>query len=430
MPTRLIFIWGIFFLFQFKSQKIPQNNFYGNQIYYSAPTFNIKNTNITLGGTSRVGRFTNTSLQTIAETITAVCQAILINEKSSNIAIDGIINIAFQDYFEFSSSGQDASMSLVSNNLYYRQNNSKLNQVMNLDIAGLLSDTDFGTAKINSFLSNDLRIPFVCSGDLARNDPNNQFSGSFPAEKYGFAQILTTYKYTALEAVLSVLNHFNWTLVGNLYESNSYGYTRQAKVLDYNSKNDSPIFACNVIFDLRIESDNPTKFKKEIEVYCRCITSKNTINVIILWMSTTTAYSAIKALKNTCSAAKKWTFFITDDFQSPVDYAPDADIFQYSLLIRLNGPWNYQKFLEDCQEKAPANYKPTLVSLVGQYYEVAYNCKFKPALNESLQECIDKKWDRKGDNETCVCSINETFLDPYSVRSYRGFIVEFIIVCF
>ena len=39
-----------------------------------------------------------------------------------------------------------------------------------------------------------------------------------------FGQIQTTFDYNTFDATLQILKFFNWTLVANLYQSNTYGY--------------------------------------------------------------------------------------------------------------------------------------------------------------------------------------------------------------
>ena len=316
-------------------------------------------------------------------------------------------------------SGQEAEMNLFENSLYNTTNDSKVNQEINVELTGFISASNFGTARINSLISNDFQFPYVTAGDFGRNDPDNKFSGNFPAEKDHFVQILATLKYSSFQAVLAVLNHFNWTLVGNLYEPNTYGYIQQQYVLDYSSKYTSPIFTCNSVFSVTFDFVADPVEKNTISDYCYCVTSKSTINVVVLWMSTSTAYGAIRSLQKRCSASKKWTFLITDDFQTPTNFFPDSNVFQYSLLIRNNGPWDYKTFIKSCKDNANPTAKETLTSLLKNYYKLEYLCEFEPNPEENLKTCPVNLLERRQRNETCVCTLDEFITDPYAVKPLK-----------
>lgn len=382
-----------------------------NQIYYSAPSFNIKNTNVTFASNLRVGRVRNSSLEAIAESLTSICQAVLINQKVTNFSIDGVINMLFQEYDDAPGSGQNAIISLLSNN-YYFPNGSAVNSRDDVNITGFITNSNYGTAKINSLPFNDFIIPSVSAGDLGRGNPDNRFSGQFPAMNRSFIQVMSTFDYNSFDAVLDVLKYFNWTLVGNMYQSNTYGYNRQQSVLNYAAQYPTPDFACSVIFGAEgnlLFSDT----KKIAQSFCKCVTDKDTINIIVLWMSTSAALPAIFALRKECSAAKKWTFIIADDFQTPTNFADTSELFQYSLLVRNNGPWSYKNFLRDCRANLPASAKPAVDQLLQNYYKIAYKCEIIPPSNQTLTQCLETDYDKR--TVPCICTADETETDPYTV---------------
>lgn len=388
---------------------------YQNGIYYKAPKFSIKNTNITLGTYNFVGQVRNNSLIDIADSFALICQAIFINSKNYPITIDGNINIIVQEYNRILGSGQNAALQVLSNSLYFVANNTKLNSEMNIELGGIISNANFGTAKINSFASNDYGLPFISAGDLGRGSPDNQFSGSFEGMNLTFGQVQTTEYYNTFNATLQVLKHYNWTLVATIFQANTYGYTRQQSVLDYSSNNYSPQFTCNSIFgNLQSLAENSVNFAK---VFCKCVNSKATIEVIVLWMSTSSAYVVSNLLRTYCSAAKKWTFIVTDDFQTPLNYDSNLDhLLRYSFLIRNNGPWNVKAFSQKCQDLAPPEAKEALNSLFNTYYKAVYNCELFPTVeNENFKTCSNDLATLKERDGRCLCSANETDLDPYSV---------------
>ena len=395
----------------FYSSLILSNEYISNGIYYKNPKFNLKNTNVTFGIARPVysAEIYNETVQSFAEILTTICQVELINKKRAQVSVDGIINLVFQEFFDPRSSGQQAILNLLSNNLYFTENDTKVNQFYDINLAGLFSPSTFGTSKINSFVSNYYGIPLVSTGDYARLNPDNRFSGYFAAENATFAQVLNSFEFNSFDAVLQILNNFNWTLVGNLFQANTYGYNRQQSVLDYDAQNSEPIFACGFVYGTTELSQKYEKFI--IDSFCNCVQSKASINVIILWMTTTTAFSAIKSLRNRCSAANKWTFIISDDIKSFVNYIPDKEIFQNSLLLRSNGPWDFQGFIQDCQEYASPENNKIILSLLEDVYSLAYKCKLNP--EEDIPTCPDSIQDRKS---VCACTNKEIIYDSYAVN--------------
>lgn len=384
-----------------------QQAFIESDIYYKAPTFNVKNANVTFG-VPRPNRAGDGSTESFAETLTSICQAELINHKKAQISIDGIINLVFQDYYDPRSSGQEAMLALLSNNLFFKTNDTRVNQQYAVNLTGFFSGSNFGTNKINSLTTNKYGLPFISSGDFGRPNADSRFSGFFPAEKITFAQILNTVEFNTFNAVLAILNHFNWTLVANLFQGNTYGYKRLQSVLDYSSQNASPVFTCGSLYGKDEAADK--NGKSGIDYFCRCITSKQSINVIVLWMSTGEAYFAIKTIREKCSASKSWTFIISDDIQSAVNYSTDRSVLNNTLLLRNNGPWDFQTFIENCKETASPEAKETILSLINSFYSRIYKCLLEkeegiPACPKSIEERFS----------LCSCTFNELSQDPYLV---------------
>lgn len=393
------------------SHQINRKIFIESEIYYNPPSFDIKNTNVTFG-IARPITFADEYTQSASETLVSICQAELINKKKAQISIDGIINLVFQDYPDPRSSGEEAILSLLSNNLFYYSNNSRVNENYALNLTGFLSISSFGTAKINSLTTNSFGMPFISSSDLGRPSQDNLFSGGFPGQNVTFAQILNTFKFNSFNAIVAILKHFNWTLVANLFQGNTYGYNRQQSVLDYSSQNSSPIFTCEFVYgapELTGRDDG-----RVINDFCRCVQLKDKISVIVLWMSTSTAYFAVKSLKENCSAAKKWTFIIADDVQSPTNFAGDLSVLNNSLLLRNNGPWDFNSFIKNCEESASPDSKKLIDSVLRNFYLRFYKCQYENV--ENIPICPENLIERDG---LCLCTSNELSLDPYVVSFKR-----------
>jgi hypothetical protein len=386
--------------------------FIQNDIYYKAPLFDVKNTNVTFGGArpDEFSEFGQSTSQRFGETLPSICQAELINKKKAQVSIEGIINLVFEEFHDQRSSGQDAILSLLSNNLFFNENNTRVNQRYAVNLTGLFSVSSFGTARINSLITNNFGLPFVAAGDFGRTSADNQFSGGFPAENTTFAQVINTIEFNSFNAILAILNHFNWTLVANLFQANTFGFNRQQNVLDYSAQNSSPIFTCGFIFG--IPQINETGVFDVIDLFCRCVNLKPTINVVVLWMSTSGAFFAIKSLKEKCSSAKKWTFIVADDFQSPVNYSADKSVLNNSLLLRNNGPWDFEAFLQNCQDNSSPETKKLIISLIKDFYLSVFKCQYYVEGEEEISTCSENIEKR---TSACSCTLNEISEDPYIV---------------
>lgn len=400
----------IFFAF---SDLINSDLLVEDGIYYKAPFFDLKNPNITFGAANYVGDWRDYSLNGLSTSFTSICQAIFINSKNNPITINGTINLVIQEYNDARGSGQSSSLRILANNLYHSTNDTRLNNQTNVNLGGFFSNSNFGTAKINSLVSNDFGLPFITSGELGRENPDNQFSGLFAAMNATFAQIQATSIYNTFNSTLQVLKHFNWSLVGNIYQANTYGYNRQKSVLEYSSRFDSPKFACNALFGIsgliKIGSGS-----KEVKLFCQCVTEKSKISVIILWMTTLSAYATIALLKKVCPS-EKWTFIITEDFQNPGNFIPQSnELAKNSLFIRNNPPVSVKDYVTECQDLASPEEKETLKTLLSYFYKIVYNCRLYPdSSSENFKTCVNNV-DERGDGN-CYCSFDETEIDPYAV---------------
>jgi hypothetical protein len=386
--------------------------FIQSDIYYKAPLFDVKNANVTFGVVrpSKLSEFGQSSGERFSETLPSICQAELINKKKAQVSMEGIINLVFQDFIDQRSSGQDAILSLLSNNLFFNENNTRVNQRYAVNLTGLFSVSSFGTARINSLITNNFGLPFVAAGDFGRTSADNQFSGGFPAENTTFAQVINTIEFNSFNAILAILNHFNWTLVANLFQANTFGFNRQQNVLDYSAQNSLPIFTCGFVYGIpQITENGGTDI---IDRFCRCVDLKSTINVIVLWMTTGAAYSAVESLKEKCSSAKKWTFIVADDFQSPVNYSADKSVLNNSLLLRNNGPWDFEAFLQNCQDNSSPETKKLILSLIKDFYLSVFKCQYYVEGEEEISTCSENIEKR---TSACSCTLNEISEDPYIV---------------
>jgi hypothetical protein len=398
LSVLLAVLFGFFQSFNLITTLAPEET-----IYYSAPKFSVKNTNVTFGVNRQQDQDYKNSLYALGGTLASVCQAQLINQKRANSSIDGIMNLVIQDYASVLNSGQEATMRILENSLYFASNGSKMNQEMNVDLAGFIGASNFGTAKINSLSSGQFGVPYISAGNSILNDPDNQFSGRFPALNNSFYQILTSLNYSTFNAVIETLLYFNWTLVASIYGANSYGYTRQQQVQEYANFNSFPYFACNFIFSLKSSFES-------IQKACTCVSEKSTINVFVLWMSSTEAIDLIRLARKACSGADKWTFIITYDVRSVAGYT-DTDEFENSLLFRSFGPWGFNSFIHDCIENSTPALTDTLNELFYSYNEIAYRCVSKAS--EGLDVCPPNIADR---SEACLCTFEEFEHDPYIVN--------------
>jgi hypothetical protein len=393
--THILLILFLYLLQNFNTT----SNFERVSIYYAAPEFNLRNTNITLASTMRVGQDKSARLVNIGEVLAVMCQADFINRKEASVEIDGIINIAIQQFNDDTTS-QDADVAILENSLYFKSNGTRLNSEMKIDLMGFFGIADIGTEKINSLTSNLFDIPFVTAGELGRNNPDNLFLGNIPAENRTIFKVQTTTTYSSFDAVLDILEYFNWTVVGTIYQPNTLGYTRQANVLDYSAENSSPVFVCSAIIGIydAIESS----LEPIISQFCACIDAISSVNVVILWMEASTAVETVNNIRRFCPwTTNKWTYIVADDNVSPYGSDKTFDALKYSLLLRDNGPWPVQQFLTTCQENAKSMESQILNKLFESYYALVNNCEAEPESEEYR-----------------VCAIANNGFDVYAVHLY------------
>ena len=86
-----------------------------------------------------------------------------------------------------------------------------------------------------------LGVPFINAGDFARSIPDNIYGAAAETSKREVFQIYDTGEYNTFQAAVQVLDYFNWTLVGNLFIANSYGYNRQRLIQEYSNEHATPI---------------------------------------------------------------------------------------------------------------------------------------------------------------------------------------------
>lgn len=389
-----------------------------NGLFYEAPSFDIKNSNVTFGG----GLFSVTNnprdpLIKLGETIAAICQADQINQKRTSFSFNGTINLVFQEYDSEQSSGQGAIVGLIEENLQ-GIDSYKLKRQYRANITGLFGSSDYGTAKVNSLSSNDFGIPFIDAGDLGRDENDNFVSSSSLQKNKTFFQILDTSQYNTFTAVLDLAEYFNWTLLGSVFEANAYGYSRQRDIIYQSYTNSSLIFACNYLFYLdNVDGGKISTGVSSLLDYCKCINQKDTMSITILWMTATNAAVVIQNIRNTCTGTDSWTYIIADDFESssPEVAQYSAQYLKNSLLIRNFGPWDFKSFLTNCLDTATPEAKSVLVPIVDKLVLNKYSCQVSQ--REGHKECTIPITDRKISDEPCHCDLSIFDQDPYSVHS-------------
>ena len=387
-------------------------------LYYDPPRFDIKNTNVTFGGgLFAADKKLSAPLIRLGETVATVCQADQINQKRSKFSISGIINLVFQEYESEQSSGQGAIIDLIEENLKGPES-LKLNRKYRLNLTGLFGSSDYGRAKVNSLSSNSFGIPFVDAGDLARDENDNVLIGSNFEQNRTFFQILDSYQYNTFTAVLDVAAFFNWTLLGSVFEANSYGYNRQRDVIYQSFQNSTPNFACNYLFYPRnLDAGMSSTDVSSLTDFCHCIKEKNKLSVVILWMIASTSTVVIRDIREYCSGTESWTYLIADDFESstPNVAQKSAQYLKNSLLLRNFGPWNFKAFLSNCLETASQEAKKFLLPIVDKLALYSYNCQLSS--ENGLEECQGTWKDRKDDSKPCHCTTQAFDEDPYAVTT-------------
>ena len=351
-----------------------------------------------------------------------VCQADQINQKRSPFYIDGILNLVLQEYKSEASSGQGAILGLIRENLK-GEYVDKLDQ-NRYNLTGLFGSSSYETASINSLSSSDLGIPFIDAGDLSNSYSNNFYSSSkiAMASNRTLYQILDTYNYNTFSAVLDVADYFNWTLIGSIYEANSFGFDQQKNVIfqSYTDKNSTINFACNYLFyinEIKSGSGMITADVASLSDYCNCVKDKNILSVTILWMKLATAAIAIRNIRETCSGTESWTFLVAGDFEGGTTDSVQlsGEYLKNSLLIRNFGPWNFNSFLENCLETASPEAMKVILPLLDKFTLYAYNCQLSN--QDGLNECEGSLTDRKLNDEPCHCNTQVFVQDPYSVKN-------------
>lgn len=376
-------------------------------LVYSPPKIDVKFANVTFGS-SRFNSETDPELKflSLGQMIANICQADLINRNKTEFSFKGAINLIYQDYKSIQSSGQAAILSILSNDLEGGDDSFQNIRKYSANITGFVGINDYGTAKINSLATNNFGIPTLSAGDLARSNPDNDFSGFFSAERTTLLQIYNTLNYNSFTAILDILKFFKWGLVGNIFTSNNYGYERQMNVDDFSANFSFPIFACQTLFYSDLQTNNDSGLNN----FCKCINEKSKIQVIILWMGTPSAISVILKLRNLCDQSKDWTFIIAEDFQTPLNYTPFNEVLKNSLLLRANGPWDVPSFIDDCLDGASPSTKLLIHELIEDFTLTGYNCT---SLHDDKLEKCKSLYQNK--NKLCFCPKILFASDPYIV---------------
>lgn len=379
-----------------------------SKYYYKAPQFDLKNPNITFAFTA----YADQGYDFVpGYMFAAVCQADKINQGLAVVDINGTINLIAQAFLIPDNSSQQATMSLFENNLYNYSTNEPAYGNNSIPIGGFFGFLGTGSLQINSAITNGYLFPFVFAGTQTSLDPDNNFIGSSPSDNKTAFQIRDSVVYNSFLSVLDLLEYFNWTLVGNIYQDNSYGYTMQQNVQIFQSKSFLPNFACSEIFSTDIAFNLNGEFDATFSRFCSCVEAKAKISVIVLWMTSTLASETMIALHSRCPASKEWTFIITNDVAYDFDYAYSKDIMKNSLILRQFGEWNFNEFMQDCLNNASAEAEPILKELSDQLF-TSYLClepNNSTLYTEYCPEDVSKR------NSTCICIGTEVENDAYTV---------------
>lgn len=417
----LILLVTIIFKLNIYDSQIIVNEIQNEKIslYYDPPVFDVKNTNVTFGG-SIYSKADNPRepLLKVAETISMICQADNINKKISPFTIDGILNLVFQEYESKPSSGQGAIMTLLQGNLK-GTDSDKLNIKFQVNLTGILGSADSGSASVNNLASDDFGIPFVDADDFAVAR-DSLLSTTLEAENMTFFQISDSYEYNTFTAIMDIATFFNWTLLGSIFEANYYGYDHQKDVIYRSFTNSTPIFACNYLYYF----DNPDSGMISANInslsdYCRCIKDKDKMSITILWMEETSAAAVIKNIREVCSGTESWTYLVAGDFVSTTPYIAEksGQYLENALLLRNFGPWDYASFISKCLETASPEAAKNVLPLLDKYTLYAYNCQLNR--QDGMKEC-GPLIERDYNAEPCHCSIAVFDEDPYTVNNFAS----------
>lgn len=382
---------------------------------YKSPVYGMKNPNVTFAMPGPT-KTTSEDELVYGNMFAAVCQADKINRGVAGINFQGNINLILQKFTSIDFTGQQATQSLFKNNLYNDSSTEAVYGNNTLPIGGFFSFSGTGSLRINSAISNGFLFPFVFAGTETGQNPDNLFVGRYPSENTTNYQIRDTLVYNSFNAILDVLNYFKWTLVGTIFESNSYGYNMQELVQTYQSQAFYPNFACSVLFSPDISLNTNGTFDSYYREFCGCIGDKDSISVVVLWTTTSSATEMISSIHLACPQSKKWTFIITNDpgFDLNDNYA--TDILKNSLVLRQFGPWDFSGFMDECLDTASPAAKPVLEQLSSELYANTYNCiRYKDVNQPDINLCPESIVNRK--NTTCFCTGNEVKDDSYAVNT-------------
>lgn len=391
-----------------------------NEFYYTKYQYDLKSPNVTLGAISP-SAIEGKNIISVGFVFAAICQAEQINQGLTNVNIQGNINILIQKLNGLMGSGQQASMSIFENNLFNASTNLPIYGNQTIPLLGIFGFAGAETSQINSLITEGFGVPFVSAGTRSDVDPDNKILLEFGPTNSTFYETRETVIYTSFQAAVDTLNYFNWTVVGTIFQDNAYGYRRQANVQLHQSLSATPDFVCTEIFTFFQLKDGVGN--QRLADFCRCITDKSEISVIVLWMAISEAGITISSLKSQCPAAKKWTFLITydNDFQVNNDFI--SDIFKNSLLLRQFNNWNFKGFASNCIETASPRTKMILQQLQTDIYAEAYNCELTNT--NSGKVCQLPFFERFRNNETCTCTETEFNEDIYTVRNIYCYLLHF-----
>ena len=86
-------------------------------------------------------------------------------------------------------------------------------------------------------------------------------------------------------------------------------------------------------------------------------------------MNTDSALETVEYLRNNCNGADKWTFLVTDDYGTPVNLFGKNGPLANALLLRKNGPGNFDEYIDDCLKNSSDEATELIKEFVDEYLE-------------------------------------------------------------
>lgn len=394
------------------------SNDFENYIYYKAPILDIDNINMTLAASFPINKGisigTSDSYRVAASM--AICQADKINQKLyPNVNFNGIINIAIQSYANEDSYGQFSTFKLLSNSLYNDITGEVLSPDGIFNLAGFFGTKSSGLNQINSDIFAGNIVPMLNPGTIDQANLENNFAIVSTTENRTFFSIRDTVVYTSFTAVLDLMKAYNWSISGNIYQDDIFGFAAEQYVQTFVYKFNDPVFACNRILTPKDRANVNSTFLLD---FCQCMKNIDVLKVVNLWLNPIVAYKLIKDMKEQCSAANDFVFIVTEESDPmPPQISEDPDSFKTTLILRPYGPLNVTQYFNECLETATPQAKTAVNTLLDMDLKDQFNCYRRNETNSDFPPCPSILIQRK---EPCLCTGQE-----YNPEK-NSFIVRFL----